>query len=72
MNKIISRFADLLKIKSIITIMVAAVFVVLAINGGLGNDNVMLIIGMVFTYFFNKDVSDSSAKSSDKSSKKDE
>lgn len=58
MDKLINRATDLLKIKNIITLMATLVFVVLALRGIIGTDNVMLVVGMVFTYFFNKDVKD--------------
>ena len=58
MDKLINRAIDLLKIKNIITLMATLVFVVLALRGIIGTDNVMLVVGMVFTYFFNKDVKD--------------
>lgn len=58
MNKLINRLSDLLKIKNIITLMATLVFVVLALKGTIGTDNVMLVVGMVFTYFFNKDIRD--------------
>ncbi|MEG0153542.1 MAG: hypothetical protein RR744_10305 [Cellulosilyticaceae bacterium] len=59
MDNLMKRLADLLKIKNIITLMATVVFVVLALDGRIGTDNVMLVVGMVFTYFFNKDIKDS-------------
>lgn len=58
MENLIARLTDLLKIKNIITLMATLVFMVLALKGVIGTDNVMLVVGMVFTYFFNKDVKD--------------
>lgn len=58
MENFITRLTDLLKIKNIITLMATIVFMVLALSGTIGTDNVMLVVGMVFTYFFNKDVKD--------------
>lgn len=58
MNELIKRATELLKIKNIITLMATIVFVVLALDGTIGTDNVMLVVGMVFTYFFNKDIKD--------------
>jgi hypothetical protein len=57
-KNLIQRATDLLKIKNLITLMATFVFVVLALKGTIGTDNVMLVVGMVFTYFFNKDVKD--------------
>lgn len=62
MDKFINSITNLLKIKNIITLMATFVFVTLALKGTIGTDNVMLVVGMVFTYFFNKDVSDKGDK----------
>lgn len=47
-------FTNLLKIKSIITIVVLAVFVYCVIRGVLQPDNIMVIISMVITFYFAK------------------
>lgn len=59
MDNLIKRATELLKIKNIITIMATLVFVVMALNGSIETDSVMLVVTMVFTYFFNKDHKDS-------------
>jgi hypothetical protein len=61
MEYLLKKIADLFKIKNLITLLATLVFVVLALRGTLGTDNVMLVVGMVFTYFFNKDFKDTSA-----------
>ena len=55
MNKFLIRLIDLLKVKSIITILTFIVFLYLSINGKIDIDNFMLILGMIATYFFNKE-----------------
>ena len=44
--------ANLIKIKSLVTIAVIAVFVVLSLNGSISADNVMIIISMVVSFYF--------------------
>ena len=53
------KLLELLKVKSIITILTFISFFYLSITGKIGNDNFMLILGMIATYFFNKDNKDS-------------
>lgn len=57
-KKILSAIVDLLKVKSIITVITFIAFFYLSISGKIGIDNFMLIIGMIATYFFNKDSSE--------------
>ncbi len=54
-EKIISQLCELLKVKSIITIIAFMAFFYLAITSRLDTDNFMLVLGMITTYFFNKD-----------------
>lgn len=56
-EKLISSIINLLKVKSIITLLTFVAFFYLSITKKIGNDNFMLIIGMIATYFFNKDTS---------------
>lgn len=58
MDNFIKRLTDLLKIKNIVTLMAMTVFTVLALNGGIDVSNVMLVIGSIIAYFFNKDMTD--------------
>lgn len=60
MQDLIKKMTELLKIKNIITLLATIVFVVMALTGAIETDSVMLIVTMVFTYFFNKDVQDKS------------
>ena len=52
MNKIIENFANLIKVKTIVTLVIALVFAVLAIRGTISPDNVMIIISMVVSFYF--------------------
>lgn len=45
---------NLLKVKTIITLAITAVFVYLSIAGKLPIETTTMVIGMVFTYYFNK------------------
>lgn len=54
-NKTIERVIELLKVKSIVTILTFFTFTYLSISGKINTDNFMLILGMITTYFFNKD-----------------
>ena len=45
---------NLLKVKTIITLAITGVFVYLAIIGKLPVETTTMVIGMVFTYYFNK------------------
>lgn len=46
------NLADLLKVKTIVTLVVIAVFAVLALKGKIQPDNVMIIISMVVSFYF--------------------
>ena len=54
-EKLISALISLLKVKSIITLISFIAFFYLSITGKISVDNFMLILGMIATYFFNKD-----------------
>ena len=55
-DKLISQLINLLKVKSIVTILTFITFVYLSIKEKIDTDNFMLILGMISTYFFNKDI----------------
>lgn len=57
-EKIINALINLLKVKSIITLLTFSAFFYLAITEKIQGDNFMLILGMITTYFFNKDKTD--------------
>ena len=52
MKYFVKNLANLIKVKTIVTMMVVTVFSVLAINGTISDDNVMIIISMVISFYF--------------------
>lgn len=52
MSKIVENVAKLINVKTIVTLVVASVFAVLAIRGTISPDNVMIIISMVVSFYF--------------------
>ena len=52
MNKLAENLANLIKVKTIVTLVVSAVFAVLALRGTLSPDNVMIIVSMVVSFYF--------------------
>lgn len=54
-EKITEALVSLLKVKSIITLLSFGAFFYLSVTERISTDNFMLILGMIATYFFNKD-----------------
>ena len=52
MNDFIKNLSNLFKVKTIVTLVVCAVFAVLALNGSINADNVMIIVSMVVSFYF--------------------
>lgn len=52
MQQLWKNLANLIKVKTAITLVVTAVFGVLALRGDLTPDNVMIIISMVVSFYF--------------------
>lgn len=52
MEQIVKNFANLIKVKTIVTLVVSGVFAVLALRGAISADNVMIIISMVVSFYF--------------------
>ena len=52
MKDILKNFANLVKVKTFVTLVVIAVFAVLALNGSISPDNAMVIISMVVSFYF--------------------
>ena len=52
MQEILKKFAELLKVKTIVTFAVVTVFSVLALQGRIQADNVMIIVSMVVSFYF--------------------
>lgn len=46
------NIANLIKVKTIVTLVVMAVFVVLSLRGDISADNAMIIISMVVSFYF--------------------
>ena len=53
-DKFMNALVNLIKVKSIITLLTFSAFFILSINEKIGIDNFMLILGMISTYFFNR------------------
>ena len=52
MNDILKSFANLIKVKTIVTLAVVTIFGVLALRGDITADNVMVIVSMVVSFYF--------------------
>ena len=52
MKEIVTKLADLLKVKTIVTFFVVGVFVIMALRGQIQSDNVMIIVSMVVSFYF--------------------
>jgi len=48
----LKNLANLIKVKTIVTMVVIGVFAVLALRGSIAPDNVMIIISMVVSFYF--------------------
>lgn len=49
---ILNNLANLIKVKTIVTLAVMAVFVYLSVTGKIAADNTMIIISMVVSFYF--------------------
>lgn len=52
MKEVLINLAGLIKVKTIVTLVVVAVFAVLALTNRIPPDNVMIIISMVVSFYF--------------------
>lgn len=50
--QVLKNFANLIKVKTIVTLVVIAVFAVLALHGDITPDNVMIIVSTVVAFYF--------------------
>lgn len=50
--EILKNFANLIKVKTIVTLVVVAIYAVLAITGKITADNVMIITSMIVSFYF--------------------
>lgn len=49
---ILKNIANLIKVKTIVTLVVISIFAVLALRGDISADNVMIVISMVVSFYF--------------------
>ena len=52
MKKLIENLAALIKVKTLITFVVAAVFAVLALRGDIAANEALIIVSMVMSFYF--------------------
>lgn len=52
MKLLLQNFANLFKVKTLVTIAVITVFAVLALRGSIEPDNVMIIVTAVISFYF--------------------
>ena len=52
MTKLIDNLVALIKVKTIVTVAVMAVFSVLALRGDISPDNVMVVVSTVLAFYF--------------------
>ena len=52
MKKLTENLANLIKVKTIVTLVGTAVFAVLSLRGTIGAEHVMIIISMVVSFYF--------------------
>lgn len=52
MRKILQNLANMLKVKTIVTLSVIAVFIILALRGEIRPDNIMIIVTSVISFYF--------------------
>ena len=50
--KLLENFAALVKVKTLVTLIVSAVFAYLALTGRIAADQVMIIVSMVVSFYF--------------------
>lgn len=52
MKKMTENLANLIKVKTLVTLVVTAVFAVLSLRGTISPEQVMIIISMVVSFYF--------------------
>ena len=52
MKKLMNNLADLIKVKTLVTLAVTVVFCALAIMGKIDTQSVMIVVTMVFGFYF--------------------
>ena len=61
----LKNIAALIKVKTIVTLVVMAVFVILSLRGDISADNVMLVVSMVISFYFGKKKKKRNAKNNE-------
>ncbi len=54
--EILKNFAALIKVKTIVTMVVIAIFAVLSLRGDIAADNVMIVVSTVIAFYFGSQV----------------
>ena len=52
MKDVLKNLANMIKVKTVVTLVVVAVFAVLALKGKIDTDNVMIVVSMVVSFYF--------------------
>ena len=52
MSKFVENLANLIKVKTLVTLAVIVIFAALALRGSIAPDNVMIITSMVVSFYF--------------------
>jgi hypothetical protein len=52
MKDLIKNFANLIKVKSLVTFVIVGVFAILSINGNIASENVMTITTTVIAFYY--------------------
>jgi hypothetical protein len=52
MELVKKNFANLIKVKTLVTLLVVGVFAALACTGAISPDNVMIVVSMVVSFYF--------------------
>lgn len=50
--QVLKNFANLIKVKTLVTLVVIGVFAVLALRGSISPDNVMITVSSVIAFYF--------------------
>ena len=50
--ELLKNFANLIKVKTIVTLVVIAIFAVLSLRGDITADNVMIVVSTVIAFYF--------------------
>ena len=52
MKDVVKNLAGLIKVKTVVTFVVIAIFAILALRGAIPSDNVMIIVTAVVSFYF--------------------